>query len=114
MPKKSRRFDRKRVEESVNRAFGVVVNELRLQAHRERLKLIERTIPLLRLYTLAAEFITGQFGHEPVPGTTPPPPVAIAERRLRAAAEKLSSAWHAVIVGEVAKFRVEAPARPRT
>lgn len=110
MAAKPLRVSRGLLESSMNRAFGLVINELRRAALKERLKKIESDIPLERLYALATGFAAGQFGHD---GAGQLPSVRIDKRRLRAAAEKTAVAWHAILKGDKATCTVAAPTRSR-
>ncbi len=97
------------IEDSMNRAFGLVVSELRLEALRIRVKKIKRSIPTERIFSLTKGFIAGQFGHEP--GATELTPVKIQPQRLCVALYKLAPAWNGTITPDHVAFVINAPKR---
>ena len=111
MSTKGRRVTKSIIGESVNRALGTIVNELRLAALRQNLKKISREIPADRIFSLATAFISGQFGHEE--GAKKIGSVRIDRGRLRSALESAAAKWGVTLQGTVAVFTVTAPKRSR-
>lgn len=52
------------LEDSVNRAFGWFVNELRLVTLRQNLESVSKKVPIAKLISCARDLLAGQSGHE--------------------------------------------------
>lgn len=114
-------------DEAINRAFGKIVNELRLEALKAK-EPVDRRVLLRKVTDLAEQLAEGQRGRELAGDVATPleleadddafafeeeeieqAPIESAE--LRAAALRLAGAWNARIEGEIVVFHVEPPRR---
>ena len=107
--KQRTRVTKRLIEASMNRAFGLVVSELRLKALRLRVEKIEAKVPVERLFELTSAFVAGQFGHEL--GAKELTPVKIRAQRLCAALQKLTPEWNGVLIPDHVALVVAAPKR---
>jgi len=111
----------KLIDESVNRAFGEVVSELRLYALRQNFDEVKHKIPISRLAARAKVFIVGQSGHEvDLAGADlqelgdleeVPPLLDPSEDQLLASIQRLAPARNATIEGEFVLLTVAKPVR---
>jgi hypothetical protein len=109
------------LEDCVHRAFGVVVNDLRLQAIRQRRKEAAEDIPIERLEKLVESFASGQEGHAPwyAPRMSPAEEdvkgseVASGRspERVRNLIASLAPRWSATVTGAVVHLTATVPLR---
>jgi len=95
------------IEESMNRAFGVIVNELRLTALRQKVARVQENVPTERIYLLAVSMIAGQFGHDELTGELSP--IQVDTTRLFRALQKSAAEWGFAIRDDTVLFKVDKP-----
>ena len=111
----------KLIDESVNRAFGEVISEVRMFTLRQNLDQVEYKFPVSRLVSRAKIFIVGQSGHEvDLAGADlqelgdleeVPPLLDPSEDQLLASIQRLAPARNATIEGEFVLLTVAKPVR---
>ncbi|MEK7625647.1 MAG: hypothetical protein AAB467_04870 [Patescibacteria group bacterium] len=108
--------DKKLIEDSVNRAFGLVVNELRLVALRKNEEVIVERIMLSRLVIETQCLYIGQFRHladvAATNGSKPVNPTKLDAANLLPVMKKMARLWGARILGKEVEFVVDKPRRP--
>ena len=106
-----------RLEDCVNQAFGVVVNDLRLQALRQRKKQVASDIPLERLENLTEAFasghagVEGAFSEQDIEDLEPETvaPILRDPEEVRRLISALAPRWGAKVTGDHVHLTVAAP-----
>jgi len=99
-----------RIEQIMNRVYGIFVNDLRLKALRLRVREVTGRVSFTRFYDKALELIAGQDGHHPSKKGAPLK-ANVPEERLKAAVEKLAPQWNGYVAGSGVNLTVKQPVR---
>lgn len=95
------------ISDAVNRAFGAIVNEMRIVTLRDDLDSLKETYPISQLIELASQFAAGLDGH--APGSKTLPRVTFDPEFISVAIEQAAPAWNATVDGETVTICVDCP-----
>ncbi len=93
------------VEDSMNRAFGIIVSELRLVARGKKLRHIRECVPCERIYLLAVDMIADQFVHDE--RTKEPARADVDSGCLLNALHRVADKWGFALLGNDVIFKID-------